>query len=337
MIYVAAILWAYVLIILRDRFSFWSLFAAASPLIAFSAFRGTSGKDSYQYLIRFYQDLDFNLGALQEPIFEFLVFLTRFVLPNSHEFFFGAHAALIIFLFVSILKSGRASIYLYSVGAMFLIDGISNGMRIAVGYHIFITLWLRYQRVLAIGFAILSHVSLALTLPFTFLSSLNERRPLLSLAFATIAVVTFVLFVDPVLQRLMLLDDRLSSKIARYSTLTLETSFSGIADIAVIFVLMLRQRYFCRGQFAKLILNALIALFFSILLLYAVQQSLAFIRVNKILIVALCVTKAPLNNNSYRHLIIFIGMMYSANFLRQVLFGPGFLPYPGPVDAWVLR
>jgi len=332
MIYTAAILFAYLLVSVRTKFTLFPLFLAASPLVLFSAMRGSSGKDTYFYLLRFYSEREFSVVLYNEPIFEILTFFAKSVAPSSHEFFFGLHAAIVVFLFCIIAKSKYSRAYLYTVGPMFLIDGITNGMRITIGYHLFLALWFQQQKVTTFFWAAMAHVSMSLTAIFTPLITMFTKRPFSALLVTIFLVMFWTHFLDSYWAFLTSFDNRFSSKLSRYSELVLATRYSGIADLAVVFILLLNEKHFRKGDYFALILNVLYALLITSVLFYAVQQSLAFIRVNKIVIIVLCAKKGILSNRAYQVLLVLIGFAYSANYARQVFSDVGFLPYPGPVD-----
>lgn len=309
------------------------IFLFTIPIIAFSTFRGSSGKDSELYLLRFFSmknDWDqFNL--FDEPILNSLIYISKHVLNGTHELFFFFHASLTCLLFSFIVKKYNMSrVYLLTIGPMFLIDGITNGMRITLAYHFFIVAILYRKHVIGGAFVMLSHVTGILMYGFQLLIDSNRISVLKKMSLFFIFLV--LLYITSLyLDRLLMLIPRVASKLDKYSLMTLPTKYSGIVDIFIMMTIF-SLSVWCR---VKTKVHLLFGIVFAVLLgatfYFLVQNSLAFIRVGKLFIVALCLSSFATNANKKIPFIalILLGGIYSLNFMRQVILGHGFLPYPG--------
>ena len=116
---------------------------------------------------------------------------------------------------------------------------------------------------------------------------------------------------------------RVFSKFDKYTDNVLGTFYSGIADLIVIFVMLL-------GIFMNTkikIHHVIYALLICTILYLLVQYSLAFIRINKLIIIALCVI-FPLKLSRIKPPIMLgLFIFYTANFMRQLIMDNSFLPW----------
>ncbi len=330
--YLLAILYSYGLIALRKQ-PLSVLIISSFPLVAFAAFRGSSGKDTELYLNRFNNvDPDsFEFSLFDEPILNSLIYITK-IFTESHVVFFALHAALVCMLFVLALKRfEHVKLYFFTLGPMFLIDGLTNGMRITIAYHLFVVAVAYKREILVAPLIFLSHVTGSFLYVAKYLANLNKLKKIyrfLALLLFTAIMLTLAAKLDLILA----LSPRINSKFSQYGELVLATKYSGLADLSILFTLFLAVSLGplkLRDRFVFLLLGMFVCSLFYL----SIQQSLAFIRMLKLFLVGLLVSDYFVQRVTNRQLILlkFIGVLYTLNFIRQIVFGPGFLPYPGDV------
>ena len=146
----------------------------------FAALRGFSGKDTALYVLRFdafeLRSLTFSIDS--EFVLTAIIFLAKDVLGSGVEVFFALQALLLCAIYaLAISRFDSARIYLMTIGPMFLIDGMTNGMRISLAYHFFILGVLLRAQLTAFFLAFFSHVSAPLIYLFTVgLKYLDRHR-----------------------------------------------------------------------------------------------------------------------------------------------------------------
>jgi len=329
--YFLALGWVYFLIY-RLRFIPLALLGfCAMPLVMFATFRGSSGKDSELYLHRFYSfDSDgYVFNFFDEPVLNFLIYVSRSV-SDSHELFYFLHAIIVCTLFCLALKrfdSGR--LYFFSVAPMFLVDGLTNGMRVTLAYHFFLVAVVYRREILVFPAVFLSHVSGALlyiTRMFPDYVGRSKARLLYVIPFFAFAGVAIYMGVE----YLSALSPRISGKLSKYGGMVLATKYSGIADITVLFSL-----FVCVAlgpvSYLKRFFYVLSGLVCCLAFYFLIQQSLAFIRILKLVLLGLMLSGTFVMGCSKgkEWVVVVVGYLYTLNFVRQILTDPGFLPYPG--------
>jgi hypothetical protein len=137
--YVAAVIYAYLYGLFAHRTPWIVRLLGLTPLVAFSAFRGSSGKDTPLYLLRWAQ---FNISpdnpiAISEPVFTLVVFLGRVMSESTPVPFLALHASLVLICYAVVCSHWEESrVYLLTVGSVVVVDSITNGMRIGLAYHL---------------------------------------------------------------------------------------------------------------------------------------------------------------------------------------------------------
>jgi hypothetical protein len=333
--YTFSIFYIYFLIYAK-KLPLFILFFLFLPIILFATFRGSSGIDSYLYLYRFdvfdYQNLFISIES--EPFLDFLIYISKYVLSGSHHIFFLLHALIVCFLFALIVKKySDARAYLVTVGPVILIDGLTNGMRITLAYHLFAVSMLYGKKLFMPVLVVLSHVSGLFM--YIFAGALNFKN----LSFRYKIILFFFLFLVVSIAYLYLYEislyvPRLSGKIVKYSTLISHSSFAGLVDIFVIASVLILGAWSNAKNKSELIWGILLSIIVSLFFLILFQYSIAFIRLGKLFIVALCLS-GYVNNSKKKipiNILVFVGTIYTLNFLRAVYFVDGFLPYPGNVS-----
>jgi len=329
--YILGILYVYIIIFFFKKLPLPLLFFSTIPLILFSSLRGSSGKDTYAYLVRF-DNFDINEANLfYEPILNFMIYFTK-SFSNSHELFFFLHASVVCLLFsLALKKYDELKLYFLSLGPMFLIDGITNGMRITLAYHL-ILVGVAYKKLFMTGvLAFASHISALVGLFSIYLFRIMElKSPMRFLLMALLASLGLYLLTnfEQIFEGTIAI-----SKLEYYSNNTLNTWYSGIADITVLFFILFTAALSNPSWF-RILSFFIMALAASLLFFYAIQTSLGAIRVLKVFNIALLVSKFSRSNRSrvQTQLFFILGLAYSINFIRQVIYTPGTLPYPGLVN-----
>lgn len=310
-----------------------ALILSMLPLILFATFRGTSGKDSGLYLLRFYNfdEATFELSFFNEPILNTLIYISR-VFTDSHELFFFLHATLVCTLFcIGLKKFSELKLYYYSVAPMFLIDGLTNGMRVTIAYHLFIIAVAYKKKLSLFPIIFLSHVSGVFMYMVSFvLDSLKTELKYKALFIFIAGIGTYIAVLN--IDSMMTLMPRVNSKLHQYGELVLPTKYSGIADLSVLLSIFLAISL-GRVSGLKRIKYLVVGFVLVLVMYFMIQQSLAFIRVTKLIIIGLLVSPyvEKLVTKDKLIIFLFIGVLYTFNFIRQITFGHGFLPYPGPL------
>ncbi|EMN7332566.1 EpsG family protein [Vibrio vulnificus] len=302
------------------------------PLVLFSAFRGVSGKDTSTYIARFFNSSLFSNGFSldSEPVITSIIEFSRFFDRGDPFYFFLFHAVIVTTCFYFIARNfEKSKFYLLTVGVVFLIDGITNGMRITLAYHFFVLALVSNKRMIFYSLAVFSQLTIVFSIFLEYMlrkwSELSILRRLVFVFLLSIFMVLLFILKDHVLFYL----PRVDSKIEVYSGMTLSTRYSGIADIYIMFGLLLLASLYNRSSFKRFLLDLPIIMAFCAITFMSTSLSLAFIRVFKLLIIALCFS--PLLLNPKRKiptwLVFLLGIPYTLNFIRQVITNDGFLPY----------
>ena len=327
--YLLALLWAYFITFSSRRLGLKVSWVLALPLVLFAALRGSSGKDTPAYIYRFHLG-DFHFEDMlridSEPLLNLLIMLSRAVFGDSIEIFFGLQALLLTFAYIFIAKNiNDFRIYTFTVGPVFLIDGLTNGMRISLAYH-----------VLLVGFALRRHLApyvLALACHVTAVVPIFIRLyytlSFLYLAGAAIfgLAVLVVFEINPLYY--FTESSRLVSKFEHYVVTESTNWYSGIVDLSMLFLLITLNALYSKMPSSKRFLYILSAILLCALLQIGIQQSSAFVRITKLIIVGLICSEffAQSRSKIPTHILILLGFGYSLNFMRQVLMDPGILPY----------
>lgn len=329
--YVAAILWMYFIGFSAYKLPIQMALPASIPIVAFSAFRGVSGKDTPLYINRFdYSDISFlTFNFDSEPLLLFMIKLSRLLFGDDVRGFFGLHAFLLFLIYFAIAKKfNRSRVYVLSVGPIFFIDGLVNAMRISFAYHLILFGYAYYGHTFAAArywvLAILTHVTSLMAIFFMFIF----RQRFVIVAFsALMAFLFYAVFSGEM--KIISLFPRIMRKISDYSDLQRANWYSGIVDLFLLFSLMFLLVVSSGGSFVKKIIYSLMAFLFCFLLYLGIQQSIAFIRISKLAIISLFSSGILTwgRVRKYRLAILFLGLIYACNFIRQVAFDQGFLPY----------
>lgn len=283
------------------------IFCLLYPIILFATFRGESGKDTPIYIDRFFgQNIEFSFFS--EPLLSILIQISRMINHTNYEVFFALHACFVCFLYSKVIKINQA--FALTLGPLFLIDGLTNGMRIVMSYFILLIFSNNYLR----SFSFFAHVTSVLPIGIAYLVKNKDR------IFLTFFVsITFIFFAILVFNELESL--RLLSKFNRYQTMGSANWYSGLVDLFILSILITKFRL---GNFKIM----LFTLALVTLLLFLNSYSIAFIRVSKLIIIAMFLIPSTqlfiMNNRKVAFLIFFIT---GVNFMRQVIFDNGFLPY----------
>lgn len=326
--YILALSWAYLLSIVSRRIPQWLMPLAIAPLVIFSAMRGGSGKDTPLYIARF-ESLDFNWAGLtfdSEPITPLLMLLARSIFGPHVEGYFVLQSGVVVMLYFLVAKKYAVSrLYVLTIGPVFLVDGITNALRITIAYHVLLLGYVNRQIILSSIIAVASHITATFPILFAWLSRMRRSASrILLLLFITVVVYGSLTFID-----ISTWLPRAMSKTVAYGDMVLPTRYSGVVDLGMLLMMfMLRAKYDSRSGVTA-VLSIIAGLLMCVALYWGIQQSLAFIRITKVLIIALFVS-GFLRRATYSApagMLVTAGILYSANFLRQVATDDGFLPY----------
>lgn len=330
--YLAALLWIYLVSLYAYRLPHFCAVPASLPIVAFSAFRGESGKDTTAYIERFFStDSSFDSFTIDsEPTITLIISLSRLAFGDDARGFFALHAFILFNAYFLIAKKRSLNMaYLLSVGPVFLLDGITNGMRVTIAYHAILLSYTYGSRLLTVcafwALAVFAHVTAIVSIALS-LALQKPTKALLGLL--TVAALLYGLASSGIVD-LISLAPRIFSKLDKYADLTLPTWYSGVVDLLMIFALLLISVFTSKSLWHRKAMYGLLSLSFCILLYLGIQESLAFIRISKLVLIALFTSHLLKwkRVRGFQLAIFLLGLFYSANFLRQVSTDPGFLPY----------
>jgi hypothetical protein len=320
--YVSALVWLYLALFFKRR-SFLYSFLFFFPLVLFAAFRGFSGKDTPAYIIRFF-NFDFSHSSWLysgEPFINLFISTGKLIDNNNPIFFFALHAIFLVILYSLVHQKKQESlIYLIVLGPVFLVDGLVNGMRVTLAYHLFLVAYLYRKKILYIPM-VLSHFSSFLFLGLNFVSFFFDSR-YLKYFYALFSVLLAYTLVDGYL------GDYFLKKLEVYQKLSAVNVYSGVSDLIVLwffgFVILVER-------LRSVLLSAFLMLFTCIAYWFLIQESVFFIRVLKIIIIFLSLQPGLQGRFMARSKVAYyvLGLGYVINFLRQVYMDSGFLPYGG--------
>ena len=301
------------------------------PLILFSSFRGTAGPDTETYIRLFYnieKIVASGFSFIYEPITTALMYFSITLFSEHHEYFFALHSAILSGLFIYFCKNfEKYRVFLLTIGIAFLIDGLTNTLRVSLAYFFILLSFTRKQN-LNYVLAFFSHVSALIAIVFIkaidYLSNakkINGIKIILIIIASLILIQSFNFIISffPVV----------SEKLLIYQDLEVRSKLSGVSDIFVVFSLLAIGSYFNRSTMNEFLFDLSIAILISVFLYILVGFSLAFLRIIKLLLFSLVIS--PFLVSPKRKIpswcLICIGFVYTANFCRTVFTSNGFLPY----------
>lgn len=328
--YLLVILYLYFFPRIIKNYSWITLPYFIVPVVVFATFRGTSGKDTPTYIQRFFSS-EFSFGSLDsEPLLTFLISLGRILDDTEPSYFFLLHSILVASLYFMFCKKYEISRYFaYILGPVFIVDGLTNGMRVILMY-LFLLLSVVYgKRILLYFFALSSHVTgvigIAVISTFNNIRKSSVGRLVIIIASFILIAISFVFFESTLINFF----PRIFSKLDKYSDATVQSSLSGISDFYLIISITVLASFYNRLDHKMVAFDFIFSVLLCIVLYYLITLSSSFLRVNKFFILAL--TVSPFLIDSRRkipsYMLIIVGLPYTINFLRQVIFGHGFLPY----------
>ena len=291
------------------------------PVIVFGALRGVSGKDTPLYLLRF-NHAEISYSFLNEPFLNFIISSARMLDKHNEALFLLFHAIIVCTLFSFVLTNEKNNAFTASIAPVVIVDGITNGMRIIFVYAFILMLGHR-SKLIAVFLAFFSHISAIVLMPiFIFIKRLIIN-PLIGLMIILVLVSLFGLIFEILSNYFFVLPDRYSSKLNQYAELNHAGRFSGIVDVIIIFcLLVLCIQPTGKSQIVSLVIPFLI----SVVLFLSVSYSVAFIRINKLIMISLFLYVPNFSTKSLLMLRA-LGLFYGVNFIRQVFTDKGFLPY----------
>jgi hypothetical protein len=334
-VYVAAVLYAYQYALTAHRLPVRFRLLGLLPLALFSGFRGSSGKDTELYLLRWAHPTpegDLPL-LLSEPLFSALVAVGRTLSTASPVPFLTLHSLLVLLSYAFVCSHwSRARPYLLTVGPIFLIDAITNGMRIGLAYHLLMVGILGGRLALFAILATLTHLTTPVALAAWLLAGRLGPR-IASVIVLTAAALSFVALasvLDLAALQTLGLGGRLEGKIVYYLGSPPLAWYSGLGDALVLLAILLLT---VSGQGSRRLggwaVQAGAAVFAFGAVVLGLQYSLGFFRIVKLCLVGILFSLGRGWGQAREGLLWVIGWLYMLNFLRQVSTEPGFLPYGG--------
>nr|ELR5114114.1 EpsG family protein [Providencia stuartii] len=299
------------------------IFLFLIPIIFFSTYRGTLGPDTENYIKIFnsFEISDMELSIFSEPLFYSLIFISKKISGNVETFFFLS-ATLAVFLYALLInKYECAKIFLLSIGPVFLVDTLTNGMRIGIAYQILaLGLILNTNNKRLTIIASLFHISSIFYYLYTnlvnpIISKINRKSIILfSSFFCLLPFIIYVIIKDP----------RIFEKINYYSNFNSPSIISGISDIYIIVVIALlsiNRNCSTTTYVSKIILLILVLVSFKIAAIF----SYAILRLLKLVLLSTIVyfknnDSSLLKNEKF--LIIFLLIPYTTNFILYIYRNP---------------
>ncbi|MBY7919503.1 EpsG family protein [Vibrio fluvialis] len=333
--YLFSIFWSYCVIFLSRKFSIAYFVIFSAPLVIFSTFRGTSGPDTISYFykyIHYSNDISSVFSLDGEPVTYLLMFISNLIYPGEFAFFNFIYSIILVALFYLLCREfDRYKVFLLVVGPVFIIDGLTNTIRVSLAYFIFLYSYASHRVYLLLAISFFSHVSTVIMVLFknvieNLKSKLKAKDVLLILGIGLTLVISVALY-----EYLMVYFPRISDKMDAYERFRTKSSLSGISDIYIIASLLIVGSIFNRTKVIQILLDITMIIIFSVALYHLASYSIGILRVFKILIV--CIAMAPFLYNSRRKipalLLLIIGSLYTFNYLRIIYFEEGYLPYGG--------
>ena len=277
-----------------------------------AAFRGTSGVDTYMYLLRF----DAINSIFNIPIIEFFIPFLMWcskVLGGSFITFSILFGLIMSLTYLYIFKKIPTAIYFgLAMFPVIFIDSLFNGIRIGLAYpFIFLAIYFSSKQLFLIAF--FSHVSAFMILPFKII-------PFRYFVFITILIIGYILYKH--INILDYLSERYIAKLTRYQDMSTKNIYSGIADSSLMFISIIiyiraigiRGKKFMQWMFFLLIGTISI----HILLISQYTFMLRIIRLYDIVIFALIAKQSTSTDKFSLNLAFIFGIFYTLNFLRQI-------------------
>ncbi|MEZ9515000.1 EpsG family protein [Vibrio splendidus] len=331
--YAFVIVWYYVYISFNTRLSTLLKIVSLIPFVLFSGFRGLSGPDTGAYYNRFNSINDTfhsSLNIFNEPGLPAIMKVAYWLSNGEYLLFSFFYAVLFIYLFKKIAdESEKYKVFIYSVGLIFFVDGLTNTLRVSVAYFIF--LWAVGHRKLIKGllFGFVFHVSTAFMFFFIYIAERIEINPSLRnfLRLIVFAAVFFIILATS--DSWLSIMPRVDEQLVAYAELQTRSSLSGLSDIYIIFCLLFIASIYNRSSIGFVLYDLVLILLLCFMLFAGTSLSLGFLRILKIIILVICVSPALVNpmRSIPRRVILLLSIPYTLNFLYLVFMGESYLPY----------
>lgn len=323
--YLIPILYIILISILLKNRNVFIIFLSLIPIIMFSTYRGTMGADTSNYIKMFndFNNFDSEFSFLNEPFFYILLFISKKISSNI-EFFFFLNSTLVTFLYsLLISKFSLSRIFLLSVGPVFLIDTLTNGMRIGISYQILaLGLILNTKNKRLTVLASLFHISSLFYFFYNrfinpIIEKINKKNFVLFLLCILMAPLVIVLVMN---------SQRILDKIVYYSSFQSPSILSGASDIYVILVvslLSINRKCHISTYFTKLLTLTIIIVTFKIAAIY----SYAILRLMKLMALSTIVYSSKVKSKSKlldNNKFLFFSLLvpYTTNFILYIYRNP---------------
>lgn len=330
--YLAAYLWGLFLVFYARKLPMILGPVLVAPLIFFSTFRGTSGPDTETY-IRQFNNISDHFSTLSdfvyEPVNSALMYFAWKFWPSSHFAYFAAHSFILSYLFYLLCRRYEEyRIFLLTLGVVFLLDGLTNTLRVSLSYFFFLFAVGGGKKIIFYILAFFSHVtSIIMNLVYTLFSVAETSTKLffVYLLFGFAVLVVLSVYLDSILIMFAVV----VGKFDTYQQVMVPSVFSGVSELFVIFCLLSLASWYNKTSRERFLLNLFLVCVLVCVLYFSISLSLAMLRVLKLFVVAL--TVAPFFKKARRRIptimLMGVGVLYTLNFFRVVFFTNGFLPY----------
>lgn len=320
--YIAVLYIIFISIIFRNKSPFLILLFLF-PLVLFSTFRGDLGPDTENYVWMFNH---VNLSQpetlkIAEPLFVLLICLSKSISSNV-EFFFFLNALLICSLYSFLICNfNKSKLYLLSIGPVFLISGLTNGMRIGVSYQILALAMLLNSNKRILISASLFHISSVVSyIVYFYIAPLSRKLTVKNIAYICFSIILTLIIIS-----FLLTDTRVVDKFLFYSNYSSPSLLSGVSDLYIIFIVWLISVEKNQSIW-NFIVKLLFVLIICLLLKFFSFYSYAFLRIIKLVMLGFVIyysnSIATNQLGSKKILILLLLVPYTINYCLSVYSNP---------------
>lgn len=304
------------------------------PLVMFASFRGPSGPDTETYIRQFRAISDHfeTFGSfVYEPFNYVLMYIASIFVGEKYFLYFVFHSLILSFIFFIICRRYRQyRVFLLTVGVVFLLDGLTNTLRVSLAYFIFLYALSSKKKYLFFLLAFLSHVTSLImnaVLLVVSIKGVGSKKLFAYILGGALCVLFISLYLDSILTIFSIV----VGKFEIYQEVMAPSVFSGLSELFVIFSLLTIASIYNRKRPDLVVIDLMGICLLVGILYFSIGFSLAILRVLKLIVVVL--TVSPFLVRPKRKipslLLLPIGVLYTLNFFRIVIFSDGYLPYGG--------
>lgn len=331
-IFIAAILWFYLCLSFLKNKSPVLTFFLLIPLVFFSTYRGGAGPDTINYYHK-YLDIQSiinnGVGFADEPLSYYIMYFSKIII-NKWEFFNLIYSLTIIACVAYLVRRySYYHVFLLTAAPVFIIDGLSNTIRVSLAYFFFLVACTNKKFWLFWLLSFMSHVTAILMIAGRIFS--NKVKFNISFRNVAIIFISFILFglVFYSFEYILSFFPRIAFKLIQYDEFKTQSNVSGLSDIFVISSLLVLSSYFNRNMRAHFLIDLMFIMLLGITLYLGSMYSIGFMRFLKIIILIISISPMIVKprKNIPKYIFILIGLLYTLNFIRIVVTSSGYIPY----------